>query len=382
MIVKSIIKSSFIFFQILLIGALLTQAVSAQSSCAVSFVNVTNIITNPDNNPACGVDARGNGNSIRVYFPGCENEYNYPVGPGTAYPNSGNYCTGELEDGGGSLWDRKICFFVQIVCAPPWMHLRGATSYSTQGFANRRISGGNLSLTGSRTAQAYLSNTTVLKQSGPFTENGRVSQINSSDQSYALNSSVLDFSSIISRSYLYAQTLRNEYSFSTKGNTAINGNFSDSLSEAQGNLTVQTINGNLTISEGSTCNIKGIFFVNGNLTINSTLNVGASNDGCLFFVNGNVSIGAPSSTAIQNFQEIHAFILASGNVNIANDSYSRARSVYIRGTLIANQVNNNRDPQGFNSQRAAFNVEYDPRYKVIFSKIFANNEYSIREKID
>jgi hypothetical protein len=75
----------------------------------------------------------------------------------------------------------------------------------------------------------------------------------------------------------------------------------------------------LTVNKNFKCDRRGVFFVKGNLTIKGKITNGDLNrDACIFVVNGNVTIenGNNASDSTMKYDEINAYILADGKIEI------------------------------------------------------------------
>ncbi len=96
--------------------------------------------------------------------------------------------------------------------------------------------------------------------------------------------------------------------------------------------------GNLYVNKNFKCDRRGVFFVAGDLTIDGKIsNENLGKDACIFVVNGSVTIGngdIVSSHGSMNYDEINAYILADGKIEISKqDSGSIYDGLYIDGGI-------------------------------------------------
>ena len=157
--------------------------------------------------------------------------------------------------------------------------------------------------------------------------------------------------------------------------STIVGNLTD---YGAGSSIVLDRSGDLTVGNANyfNCNGNGIFFVSGNLTIqNGISNSNKNRDACIFVVQGNVNIngGSNMSTPVKmGYDEINAYILANGNIQINTDS--TYDGLYINGGIqVLGSVIFNRY-LGINNRNTypVLVVDNNSKYGILSSTIFGN----------
>ena len=119
------------------------------------------------------------------------------------------------------------------------------------------------------------------------------------------------------------------------------------MNTLQGNLSALAVDENeiavveatedLSVKKNFKCNRRGVFFVKGNLTIDGKIaNENVQKDACIFVVNGKVTInnGEEVSESTMEYDEINAYILADGKIEILKQEVSDIYDgVYIDGGI-------------------------------------------------
>jgi len=103
-------------------------------------------------------------------------------------------------------------------------------------------------------------------------------------------------------------------------------------------ITIVEADGDLSVNINFNCNRYGIFFVKGNLTIDGKITNGnVQKDACIFIVNGNVTIGNGEkvSNSTMEYDEINAYILADGKIEILQEGGESSiyDGIYIDGGM-------------------------------------------------
>jgi hypothetical protein len=183
--------------------------------------------------------------------------------------------------------------------------------------------------------------------------------------------------------------LQNEGVITPSGLGTLSGNLSTAYGVAAGGTYFFRHSGNLTVNSGSRCDINAVILVSGNLTIHPDFNRN-NNNGCVFVVNGNITVergtykssGLPI-TSLALYDRLHAFFVTDGTFTTVEDSFGPAQvadGLYLRGTIVANQVDFNRNfGLAHNTTQPAEVMEYDPIYLLLFRDYLSLSTFSLRE---
>jgi hypothetical protein len=284
--------------------------------------------------------------------------------------------------------------------ASPWMMTGGGNVRAANGFASftvRNVPAATLSaISNNLGSTAYLARFLAISGNTSMLTS-RQSQMNAYVTGYT-DQKVIPPPAAGSDSWFAAIANALQGRMTTSAATVINGNFSTTYGVAASSKGFFFHNGNLTINANASCDIKAIIVINGTLTINPNLNalpLGGSpvvnTNGCMFVTKGDITVNAGSfassgRTTAQSalYDRVYGFFITDGTFRTAVDrpvATSPADGLFIRGSVIAAQVDFNRDlGQTHNNAQPAEVIEYDPLYWVTFGSDLSIRILPIREQ--
>lgn len=149
--------------------------------------------------------------------------------------------------------------------------------------------------------------------------------------------------------------------------------------------------GTLNVAANATCDYRAIIFVNGNIVVNPNLNKSGTN-ACMFIATGNITIAAGTyksaglpAGSLANYDYVYGFFVADGSFITQRDWTGvvgqLADGLYLRGSVVANIVNFDRDlGSSNNNAQPAEVIEYDPLYLNTFRNDLSLKRFSLREQ--
>jgi hypothetical protein len=149
--------------------------------------------------------------------------------------------------------------------------------------------------------------------------------------------------------------------------------------------------GNLTL-ENISCNSKAIFLIDGNLTIMNDFRNANVNSACLFIASGNILLDSNVNTkdetvdsGVAPYDMVEGYFIANGNITTNPDIDFDLNKGYmdgliIRGGLIGDSVELNRDLGLRNNMQPAELIIYDSRYIYLLEDILNVKSINIRER--
>lgn len=277
----------------------------------------------------------------------------------------------------------------------PWMIVNDGQASAGSGLNSVLVPNLNLNIPLIFSGQSYLSTFGTISASGSVTgTRSNPNNLNLNNYTNLANQPTYKSDYRNWYDHLLNRVRRNEtVEISEFSQINITGNISTSLSGIAGTKKAFVINGNTLVSPNTVCDMQAMIFVNGNLTIQPNVNTPNPRSACIFITKGNVEIQAGTlktsnidinSSNLSSYDNIDAYIIADGAISIPEDTGIANRKwdgLNIRGGLSGVSLTVRRDINNIaNRLQPAFVINYDPRFKTIFTEDFGFRGFSIREE--
>ncbi len=239
-------------------------------------------------------------------------------------------------------------------------------------------------------APIYFSTYSLLSGTSDI-NSGRKSRYNEYDTNYFNNATLPPEESGFTTWYDYLLDLvqKNAKTTISAANPANFANpstsFSTALGVAANSKGIWTIAGQLSVGQGSTCNVKGLFFVDDNVIVRPDF-LTSGNNGCIFVSRRRISFPAgndKSTNSSQGFDIVEGIFISDSNIraNLDQTTATFWDGLIIRGSIITPTSLLERDLRfDKNNLNPAIILKYDPSYFRYFEQDLATRFYSIREQ--